>query len=188
MTALTQDRKNISREGERFEDPVLAATKVFGGGLVAIDANGWARPAADVAGLIVRGVAQEQVDNLAGANGAKTVPLENGVYQFESTALTIADIGKPMFVSDDQTVVKTTTTNKIVAGILVGIEGATKAWIEVGARAGAAVASVSQADAAVQGVGYIQGDANTVADLANANKVAINAILVALRAGKIIAT
>lgn len=188
MTALTQDRKIVRREGEMFEDGVLAATKIFLGGLVAVDASGWARPAADAAGLIVRGVAQDQVDNSAGVNGAKTIRSRLGVYQFESTGLTIADIGKPMFVSDDQTVVKTATANNIVAGILVGIEGATKAWIAVGARAGQIVASVTQADAAAQTGAYVQANVQSIADLANANKVALNNLITALKAGKLIAT
>lgn len=131
MTALTADKKPVSREGDQFSDSVLAATKIFGGGLVCLDAAGFARPGADTVGFKIRGVAQDQVDNLAGANGDKSVTSRKGVYLFDSTGLTIADIGSNMFISDDQTVVKTATVNNIVAGVLVGIESSTKAWIKI---------------------------------------------------------
>lgn len=131
MAALTKDRRIVSREGDQFSDSVLAATKIFGGSLVCLDAAGLARPGADAAGLKIRGVAQEQVDNTAGANGEKLITSCKGVYQFEATGLTIADIGATMFILDDQTVTKAATTNNIVAGTLQAIEGSTKAFVKI---------------------------------------------------------
>ncbi len=131
MPPLTEDRETLKRQGDEFSDPVLAANKIFGGGLVCLDAAGYARPGGDVAGLKIRGVALEQVDNSSGANGDKTIQSSKGTFLLDSTGLTIADIGANMFISDDQTVVKTATTNNIVAGVLVGIESATKAWIKI---------------------------------------------------------
>lgn len=48
--------------------------------------------------------------------------------------------------------------------------------------AAADVAAVAQADAATQTVSYVQADVQSIADLANANKVAINDILSSLKA------
>lgn len=55
-------------------------------------------------------------------------------------------------------------------------EGALRA-----AEQAAVVAAVSEADAAEQTASYVQADVQTIADLATANKVAINAILTALK-------
>ena len=186
MVALTQDRKSQRRDGDQFSDGVVTGQKIFLGSLVCLNGNGFARPAADTAGYRIRGVALEQVDNTSGSNGDKTVTTRKGVYLFEASGLTIADLGEPMYVVDDQTVSKAATTNNIHAGILVGIEGASKAWIDVGSRAGGSVASVSIADAPVQTGAYVQADVEAIRALSNGNKVAINAILSALRNANII--
>lgn len=49
------------------------------------------------------------------------------------------------------------------------------------------VAAVSQANAATQTASYVQADVQSIADLANANKVAINAALAALKAAGLMA-
>ncbi len=131
MTALNADRSLESRQGVILTLPVLAATKIYGGSLVAIDANGYAQPAADTTGLKVVGVAKEQVDNSNGASGDVTVKIERGMFSFVGAALTIADRGKTVYVADDQTVQLAATANKIPAGTLIDIDGATKAWVFV---------------------------------------------------------
>lgn len=186
MSALTADRNTPRREGDDYVYPVKGSTKIFGGSIVCLDANGLAVPGSDTAGLHTTGVAQEYVDNSAGADSAKTVKVRRGVFRFDSASLTDADVGKPMYVSDDQTVVKTATTNKVVAGMLDAIDGATGAWVRFGDRSAAGVADVATADAATQTGAYVQADAQSIATLANANKAKINAILAAMRAAGLI--
>ncbi len=187
MTALTQDRNTPWREGDDFVYPVKGSTKVFGGSQAAVDANGLAVPAADTAGLTVVGIAQEYVDNSAGADSAKTVRVRRGVFQVNSASLTAADVGKPVYVSDDQTVSKSATTNKVAAGILEAIDGATKAWVRYGPRPASGLADIATADAATQGGTYVQADVQSIATLANANKAAVNSLLAKLRSAGLLA-
>ena len=188
MTVLAADRNTVRREGDIYEFPALAAAKVYGGSIAAIDANGKAQPAADTAGLKVVGICEGYVDNSAGADDALSVKVRRGVFKLAASGLTDADIGKPLFIVDDQSVQLAATTNDVFAGILVQVESATEAWVALPMRVGAAVASVSQADAADQTGSYVEADVDSIADLANANKATLNELLVALRAAKIIAT
>ena len=74
MSALTRDRATSYREGIEVEFPVAAATKIYAGSMVCVNAGGYARPAADTSGYRFAGVAMEQVDNTAGADGADHDP------------------------------------------------------------------------------------------------------------------
>jgi len=140
MAALTQDRNTPRKYVERFlaEDALLAATTtVFNGSLVAANANGELRPAADVAAITVLGVAPQKMVNSGGA-AAKVTPkakLMAGIFKFKTTggsAITAADIGKNCFVLDDQTVVKTGgTTNAIVAGVVDSMDPDGDVWVKV---------------------------------------------------------
>ena len=67
MSAATAAIDTPQRAGELFELDVAAATTIYAGTLVAIDASGNAKPAADAAGLRVIGRAEEDVDNAAKA-------------------------------------------------------------------------------------------------------------------------
>jgi len=188
MTASVADRNTPRRDGNIFSLPVKGAKKIYGGTLVAIDANGYAHPASDTAGLVIQGVSEEMVDNSAGADGGKTIQVRRSVFQFTSSGLTDADVGKPVYVADDQTVQTTVTTNKVMAGVLVDVESATKGWVEVLPHIGALVDSVTQADSNVQGVGYVQADVQSVADLSDAIKVTVNALIAELKKQGIIAS
>ena len=74
MTALTRDRATPYREGIEVEFPVAAATKIYAGSMVCINAGGYVAPAADTSGYSFAGVAMEQVDNTAGADGVMHDP------------------------------------------------------------------------------------------------------------------
>lgn len=156
MTALTKDRSTVRRDGLTFRLGVAATAELFAGSMVALDATGFAVPAADTAGLIVVGRAEESVDNGSGADGDLTIKVQEGVYLFASAGLDEADVGKPAFVSDDQTIVTTGATNNVHAGIIVAIESATEAWIRVGIseRAGGAQANSSAGDIAAMVVDF----------------------------------
>jgi hypothetical protein len=79
MPALTSDRNTNRRDGNVFEYPVKAATKIFGGSIVCIDtANNLAIPGKTGLGLKYAGVAQETADNSAGLDGAIRVRVFRG--------------------------------------------------------------------------------------------------------------
>lgn len=136
FAALTGDRDTPLREGELYSYGVAANAKGFAGGLIALNSAGYAVPASDTAGLRVVGRSEEAFDNTGGANGALAVTARRGVFKFAGTGLTVADIGKNALVTDDQTVSVLDTTNNVVAGVIVAVDSATEAWVEIGPSAG----------------------------------------------------
>ncbi len=131
MAALTQDRNTTRKAGGQAAYPVAAGVKIYAGAMVCLNASGYAVPAADIVGLKFVGVSRQYVDNTGGANGAQTVLVwKEGVFDFEASGMTAADVGKPVFVSDDQTVALS-TTNAVGCGIITEVESATKVWIDI---------------------------------------------------------
>jgi hypothetical protein len=133
MSALTRDRATSYREGIEVEFPVAAATKIFAGSMVCVNAAGYAAPAADTSGYRFAGVAMEQADNSSGADGAEKVRLRRvGVFEFDAAALTQAMVGDAMYAADDQTFANTTgVTNHIEVGTLAKYVSTTKGWIDI---------------------------------------------------------
>jgi hypothetical protein len=142
MAALTAD-KIVHTKGSlrRGSYKVKAATIIYCGALVCLDANGWAIPASDTAGITdVVGVATAKADNAAGGNGDILVTVEfGGDFLIDVGAgITQDDVGRSAYVVDDQTATDVAAaTNDIYIGpIRKYVAGTTnKAWIGVvGAR------------------------------------------------------
>ncbi|WP_353429495.1 hypothetical protein [Paracoccus denitrificans] len=105
MAALA---KNAPRtrvgEGRRFRDPVAAATRIFSGALVGLNATGFAIPAAPTA-VRVRGVALAEADNQLGAAGDGFVDTDRGPFLFANDgSINRTSIGDTVYVVDDNTV------------------------------------------------------------------------------------
>lgn len=131
FAAATEAIDTDERPGETVALPVLAATTIYGGTLVAIDANGWAVPASDTANLKVVGRAEETVDNSAGANGDLKINVKKGVFRFSNSgtsAVAQANVGAACVVEDDNTVAMD-TTNDIPAGLVVEVD-ANGVWVD----------------------------------------------------------
>lgn len=96
---------------------------------ISINATGYAVPApapnVGVTGMVM-GSAIEDVSNVGGADGDKTVTVEHSIgeraFLFPAGALTIADIGKTVYVGANPKSVTTTATNAVKSGTLQGIE------------------------------------------------------------------
>lgn len=136
MTALVKDRNTPRRAGDQFDDPVAAATVLFEGAMVCLNAAGDAVPGSTATGLVPRGVAEARVDNAAGAVGDKSVPSQAGTFRFEnSTAadeITRAEIGDTAYIVDDQTVAKTDGTGtRSAAGKIIDVD-AVGVWVAFG--------------------------------------------------------
>lgn len=109
--------------------PMAAATKIYNGGLVMIDASGNA--VAVAAGgtnnaLVVAGIAEETVDNSAGSAGDLSIRVRAtddesffGFNNHGSVTVVAADIGKLAHASDDNTVANAAsgTTRPLVGHI-----------------------------------------------------------------------
>ncbi|WP_313350537.1 hypothetical protein [Paracoccus sp. (in: a-proteobacteria)] len=105
MAAL---EKNAGRtrvgEGRRFANPVAAATRIFSGALVALDAAGNAIPAIPAA-PVMRGVALHEADNTLGAAGETSVETDRGPFLVANDgSVDRSHIGGDVFVVDDNTV------------------------------------------------------------------------------------
>lgn len=105
MAAL---EKNAGRtrvgEGRRFANPVAAATRIFSGALVALDATGNAIPAIPAA-PVMRGVALHEADNTLGAAGTASVETDRGPFLVTNDgSVDRSHIGGDVFVVDDNTV------------------------------------------------------------------------------------
>ncbi len=128
MAALTSERNVKKKDGKLISFPVAANTKIYKGGLVMLD-GGYAKPAAGkangVANSIFVGVAYETVDNSGGANGDLSIRVETeGTFEYAGDGVA-ADVGKVVYVEDDQTVSVTASANigeeNLKCGILVAV-------------------------------------------------------------------
>lgn len=133
MAALTADRNTLRAEGQIEGHPVKAGARIFAGALVCLDAAGWAVPGATAATLVTLGRAEAAVNNADGANGAAQVNVRRGTFRWANAGaepVTRADIGKPAFVVDDQTVARTNGGNsRSAAGIIRNVD-AHGVWVE----------------------------------------------------------
>jgi hypothetical protein len=152
LGAATTDFNAPERSGRILTIPVAADTRLFAGTLAAADADGNAVPAADAAGLRVLGRTEEQVDNSGGAAGAVFAQVKRGVFRYGNSAtnpITQADFGNLAFVEDDATVAKS-TTHKVIAGRVMGVESL-GVWIDTRPAVIAAALVASSADGGAAG-------------------------------------
>lgn len=131
MTALAKDFDTKAKADNRWVIaggfPVAASQLLYQGALVGIDASGNLAEVTAANGLHVAGASRKRYDNSTGAAGDVIAEIEYGVHRFTNAAagnaLTQADVGKPCFVYDDNTVGKFSATAGGVAGVLEEIEG-----------------------------------------------------------------
>jgi hypothetical protein len=131
---LIAGRNTPLRDGDQVSLLIAGASKIFGGGMVMINATGFAVKGQTAANLTYVGRAEETVDNLAGADGAKTVQVKrHKAFKWGNSSadpITQADLFKTAYVVDDETVSKTSGTNtRSVAGKIIGVD-ADGVWIE----------------------------------------------------------
>ena len=132
MTALTKDRSTSRREAERFNDPVAAGKKIYAGSIIVLNATGYAEPGATATGLVARGIAREQVDNSAGADGDLNVESfagEDAYRVANDGSIDRTHIGGDAYIVDDQTVAATDGTGtRSIAGKIVDVDSS-GVWI-----------------------------------------------------------
>jgi hypothetical protein len=126
MAALIKDRNTLAKHrGRSINVPVAASTQIFAGAMVSSNATGFAVPASDTAGEVVLGIAEEQVDNSAGADADLEIRVRKGTFELNTlgTVVNQADVGRTVFVSDDNNVEKTAgVVNNIPAGTLDSLD------------------------------------------------------------------
>lgn len=125
MLTEARNTPEIADLGRTLVLPVKGATKIFDGSLVALNANGFAVPGDNVAGLTAAGRAEEFVDNSGGADGAVTVKVRRGVFKWSNSStgpVAAKDVMKNCYIEDDETVTMTAVDTS-VAGKVIGIDG-----------------------------------------------------------------
>ncbi len=119
---LMKDSKRPERLSYCYGYPVSAGTRLYKKALVAILAGGFAVPAGTAGAVSVVGVAENAVDNREGIDGDQRVRAVKSTFPFAfDVAPTFADIDKPVYAVDDDTV-SLDGTGKLKCGVLDGIE------------------------------------------------------------------
>jgi len=118
---LTKDRKSIRKDGTIFSHPASATTTIYAGALVNLNATGYAVPSADDATHTFAGKADAQADNSAGSDGAIQVDgHREGVFEFNASGMTQADVNEDAYIIDDNTVGKSITAQPLnVTGVVL---------------------------------------------------------------------
>lgn len=134
MTATTEGRATLRRDSNQFGFPVKGATKIPVGVITAIDATGMLVNGAAVSTQLVVGVAEVDIDNSGGIDGAIKGPVRRGCFKFANSAaadqITLTSYGQSCYVVDNQTVAKTSSAGtRPVAGTVRDVE-ADGVWVQ----------------------------------------------------------
>jgi hypothetical protein len=133
MANLTADREDLRQDGILVQYPV-SNVKLFKGSIVAVNTSGYAVKGVDTASFFLAGVAYEQVDNSAGSAGDKKIRVwRKGIFEFNfSGTASQADVGKSVYMVDDNTVaLAATTTNDVLVGRITEFVTASKVRVEI---------------------------------------------------------
>jgi len=134
MTALTGDKTTEYTEGAELSIPVDDGDKIYAGALVCVNADGYAVPGADTAGLIFEGISRESVDNSLGQDGDVSVTVRRrGLFKMAfGHEISQANVGDQAFIVDDQTVdLAANCANDIFCGIIADVIDSTHAWVDI---------------------------------------------------------
>ncbi len=124
--SLSADRKTEYREGVELDYPLAASALLYSGSLGAVNAAGYAVPAAASAGLVVQGLVMARADNSSGAAGAISAVIRRQcAVRLKGSGLTQAMVGELVYVMDDETVGARPTGTEVSAESLVADAGGT---------------------------------------------------------------
>ncbi|MGQ3072568.1 MAG: hypothetical protein ACT7A5_16020 [Ferrovibrionaceae bacterium] len=136
MAALTGDRDTKRQADPSLQSyPVKAATKIYAGSYVVMNSSGFAEPATAATGKTALGRAEHQADNSAGSNGDISILVRRGCFCWANSAssdlIALSEVGKTVYLVDDQTVAKTDGSSaRSAAGIVRNVD-ASGVWVEV---------------------------------------------------------
>ena len=132
MAALSAKRVTKSRGITRKTRYLMkASTTCYAGGMVCLDSNGLAIPAAAASGnKQVVGVAAATVTSAA--SGDYFVEALEGEFNFAATSIAQSNVGDIVYAEDDQTVDETSGSNEPTAGKLIEYVSASEGWVRIG--------------------------------------------------------
>ncbi|MHB8382578.1 MAG: hypothetical protein ACYDC3_09610 [Candidatus Binataceae bacterium] len=159
MAGLTNSRNTpeLSDGGRMRVFGVEANTNVYLGGILALDANGYAVPASATtttanalkiigrAEKVVNGIPGENALNNPGAAGAVSITARKGVFLFDQdNSITLADLGMVCFAIDDHTVTAADRASGAAvqqyaaAGQVIALDPSGQVWVDFWHQASAA--------------------------------------------------
>lgn len=111
MTATTQPRNTPLVTIGTVARDLPAGGKVLAGTIACLNAAGFAVMATSALGLVADGRFEDTADNTGGADGAVKVTVRKGTFRFANSAagdaIARTEIGKTVYLVDNQTVAKT---------------------------------------------------------------------------------
>ncbi len=157
MAPLAAARITKTKGGTPRRQSYLVADDaiIYAGGMVCLNATGYAVPASATAGLSdVVGIAVADVDNTNGGDGGTAVVVEYGIAFMLDAAggISQADVGRDAFVTDDQTVNDAGgASGGIRAGKILEFvdETTNKVWVNVDNASASRDASIASAQLAM---------------------------------------
>ena len=131
MSAASDDRQANWSEGEVIAAPLDGgAQTIYSGTLACFDTTGYVVSAADTAGYVLGGVAEEKAVITAETDGTHNIRLRRkGVVRLAIAAAAVTDVGKPVWVTDDQTV--QLTPGNVLAGVIVRCVSTTAVDVDI---------------------------------------------------------
>ncbi|NKB37867.1 MAG: hypothetical protein GKR93_11985 [Gammaproteobacteria bacterium] len=133
--ALSKDKDTPERQGNLFSYPVAAASIIYAGALVALNAAGDAVPGSVATTLKAAGRCETQADNSAGSAADISVNVLKGTFKFKNhgaDAIDKADVGNNAFIVDDETVAATDgSATRSVAGVIKQVDS-DGVWVTIG--------------------------------------------------------
>jgi hypothetical protein len=134
MSAATQPREAAKKEGKLQIYLLDAGSKIYKGTFVFVRANGYAWPGRSTTSItdVFVGIAYETVDNTSGAAGAASIRVEReGSYVFGLASAVQANIGAPVYATDDQTLTLTSGSTVVKVGNITEIINANNVRISI---------------------------------------------------------
>ena len=136
MAAATGDRFAKWREGDvqTYGLDGGATQQIYKGVMVCLDTTGYAVEGATTAGYKFAGVSTEQKYTTAtSADGTHSIKVaRKGIFSFVGASLARTDIGRPVWLTDDQTI-SLTKTNVGPVGVIVAFVSSTEVLVEINA-------------------------------------------------------
>jgi len=128
MVALTKDTNRVYELGDINEVPVKGGVVIYQGATVGSNAAGYAKPLQ--AGDLFLGFAENPVNNLTGSDGVKNVRIKKrGSVLLDISGVTLADVNKSVYATDDNTFTLV-ATGAVYVGKISRIDASGSALVE----------------------------------------------------------
>lgn len=127
--AATENVITQRQEDMRISVPVSGGIRIFGGSLTFIGADGFLTNVETAGTTPFAGIADNEADNLAGADGDIEIDVVDGIWShIDGSGFVQSDVGKDLFATDDNTLTMTATANTFVGRVVEFRSSTRVAW------------------------------------------------------------